>query len=284
MHKLARQIRFAISPFKAIVKGANSYCAKPTADGLSLFFALWVELKGDINKNTGFIVNVADIDRIVRNKAVGIFDEYVKNCLAVAGTATNCGFEQIAQLLSQVWKTIEKDFQPVLSKPALSGIEGVEVQAKIDSLALELMPARKIAIKERMGDMLYFSEKFEFAASHTLWNDKFSDSENEKIFGKCANRKGHGHNYIVEVTIKKPTGGKPLAASDFERIVQQDFISIVDHKNLNADVEHFKKINPTVENIAQFAFKSLKDKLKPLELDCVTVWENDRTFCSFRAD
>ena len=268
MHKLARQIRFAISPFKAIVKGANSYCAKPTADGLSLFFALWVELKGSANKDTGFVVNVADIDRIVRNKAVGIFDEYVKNCLAVAGTATNCGFEQIAQLLSQVWKTIEKDFLP----------------AKIDSLTIELMPARKIGIKERMGNMLYFSEKFEFAASHTLWNDKFSDSEIEKIFGKCANRKGHGHNYIVEVTIKKPTGGKPLAASDFERIVQQDFISIVDHKNLNADVEHFKKINPTVENIAQFAFKSLAGKLKPLQLDCVTVWENDRTFCSFRAD
>ena len=287
MHKLARQIRFAISPFKAIVKGANSYCAKPTADGLSLFFALWVELKGDINKNTGFIVNVADIDRIVRNKAVGIFDEYVKNCLAVAGTATNCGFEQIAQLLSQVWKTIEKDFQPVLSKPALSGIEGVEVQAKIDSLALELMPARKIAIKERMGDMLYFSEKFEFSASHTLWNDKFSDEENEKVFGKCANRKGHGHNYIVEVTIRGLTPGPVpggINAGAFENLVEQQFIRIVDHKNLNVDVKHFKKVSPTVENIAEFAFRSLKDKLKPLLLDCVTVWENDRTFCTFRAD
>jgi 6-pyruvoyltetrahydropterin/6-carboxytetrahydropterin synthase len=267
-------------------QGANSYCAKPTADGLSLFFALWVELTGDTNKDTGFVVNVADIDRIVRDKAVGIFDEFVKQyftssmplpdpqrgskqsgSLALLGTPGG-GFEQIGQLLSKVWQTIEKEFLP----------------AKIDSLTLELMPARKLGIKERQGNMLYISEKFEFAASHTLWNDKFSDEENYKIFGKCANKFGHGHNYIVEVTIKKSTGGEPLKAGDFERIVEQQFIRLVDHKNLNADVEHFKKVNPTVENIAEFAFKSLKDKLKPLQLDCVTVWENDRTFCSFRAE
>jgi len=299
MHKLARQIRFAINPFgDSMQQGANSYCAKPTADGLSLFFALWVELKGSANKDTGFVVNVADIDRTVRDKAVGIFDEYVKQyftssmslpdprrgskqsgSLALLGTPGG-GFEQIGQLLSKVWQTIEKGFLP----------------AKIDSLTLELMPARKFGIKERDGNMLYISEKFEFAASHTLWNDKFSDEENEKVFGRCANRRGHGHNYIVEVTIN-PIRDKALGltvyerpvsnginAGDFERIVDKHFISVVDHKNLNADVEYFKKVNPTVENIAEFAFKSLAGKLKPLQLGCVTVWENDRTFCSFRAD
>jgi 6-pyruvoyltetrahydropterin/6-carboxytetrahydropterin synthase len=146
------------------------------------------------------------------------------------------------------------------------------------------MPARKIAIKEKGGDMLYFSEKFEFSASHTLWNKKFSDKENEKIFGKCANPSGHGHNYIVEVTIKKSLKDKSFKTGAFENIVEKQFIRLVDHKNLNADVKYFKKVNPTVENIAHFAFESLKDKLKPLELDCVTVWENDRTFCSYRTE
>jgi 6-pyruvoyltetrahydropterin/6-carboxytetrahydropterin synthase len=171
--------------------------------------------------------------------------------------------------------------------------------AKVSSLELELSPNRKLGIKLENKDMLYFSEKFEFAASHTLWNDKFSDEENEKVFGKCANKSGHGHNYIVEVTIKKgfaPTpeftlaqaGGRGsdsvLNAGAFESIVEKEFIRLVDHKNLNIDVEHFKKVNPTVENIAQFAFKNLAGKLKPLQLDCITVWENDRTFCSFRAE
>ncbi len=276
MHKLSRQIRFAISPFETTIKGSNSYCAKPATNGLALYFALWVELKGSVNKDTGFVVNVTDIDKIVRNKTVEIFDEFVRDYLAAAangglnprhlGRGLNGGFEQIGQLLSQVWKTIENEFTP----------------AKIDSLAVELMPARKVSIKESGGDMLYFSEKFEFSASHTLWNDKFSDEENERIFGKCANRSGHGHNYIVEVTVKKPAAGEPLKTGDFENIVSSQFIRIVDHKNLNADVEHFKKVNPTVENIAEFAFNSLADKLKPMELDSVTVWENDRTFCCYR--
>ncbi|MGA2915585.1 MAG: 6-carboxytetrahydropterin synthase [Sedimentisphaerales bacterium] len=266
MHKLSRQIRFAIEPFADSAEiGANSYCAKPTSNGLSLFFALWVELAGQTSKNTGFVVNVSDIDKIVREKGIIIFDNFIKNKF---GKREQVTFEQIGQLLSTIWRTIEKDFLP----------------AKISSLFVELMPARKLGIKENGGNMLYFSEKFEFSASHTLWNDKFSDEENEKIFGKCANKCGHGHNYIVEVTIKKSSGGELLKAGDFERTVQQQFINVVDHKNLNADVGHFKKVNPTVENIAEFAFKSLADKLKPMELDCITVWENDRTFCNYRAD
>ena len=278
MVKLARQVRFAVSPFAGSTEGANSYCAKPTADGLSLFFALWVELTGPVNPDTGFVVNVSHIDKIVRDKAVGIFDEFVKNCLAPTPAVGGCSFEQIGQLLSKVWQIIENDFLP----------------AKIDSLIVELTPARKLAIKENGGDMLYFSEKFEFAASHTLWNDKFSDDENYKVFGKCANKSGHGHNYILEVTMhpvrdKASMMPDPLRgvsnginASAFESIVEKDFIRLVDHKNLNTDVAYFKKANPTVENIAEFAFKNLKDKLKPLQLDCITVWENDRTFCTYK--
>jgi 6-pyruvoyltetrahydropterin/6-carboxytetrahydropterin synthase len=262
MHKLVRQVRFAINPFgKSTDLGANSYCAKPTATGLALFFSLWVELKDNANKDTGFVVNVSDIDKIVRNKAVGIFDKFVKS-------HPNNSFEQIGQLLGKVWQTIEKDFLPV----------------KLNYLAVELMPARKLAIKEREGNMLYFSEKFEFSASHTLWNKKFSDDKNSKVFGKCANKCGHGHNYIVEVTVKKPTKGKALKADEFEKIVEKEFIRTVDHKNLNADVPYFKKVNPTVENIAEFAFKKLSNKFKPFELHCVTVWENDRTFCSYREE
>ncbi|MDD5460005.1 MAG: 6-carboxytetrahydropterin synthase [Phycisphaerae bacterium] len=272
MHKLSRQIRFAVSPFaNSLQMGSNSYCAKPTADGLALFFALWVELKGKANADTGFVVNVTDIDKIIREKGIKIFDEFVRNCLAPTPAVGGCSFEQIGQLLSKVWQKIEKDFLP----------------ARIDSLSVELMPARKIGIKEKDGGMLYFSEKFEFSASHTLWNDKLSDDENEKIFGKCANRTGHGHNYIVEVTIKKSQQSRDsngaVKAAVFEQIVNNQFIRLVDHKNLNTDVEYFKKTNPTVENIAEFAFNQLAEKFKPLDLDCVTVWENDRTFCSFRA-
>jgi 6-pyruvoyltetrahydropterin/6-carboxytetrahydropterin synthase len=262
MHLLTRQIRFAIDPFSSSEEmGANSYCAKPTTEGLAYYFTLFVELKSEINKDTGFVVNVAEIDKVVRTKAIVYFRDFVKNC-------SKTGFEQFAKLLNKIWLTIENDFLP----------------AQINSLSLELIPSRKIAIKERTGDMLYFSEKFEFSASHTLWNTKFSEDENFQVFGKCANKCGHGHNYIVEVTIQKATSGKQLFAADYEKIVDKHFISVVDHKNLNQDVDYFKKANPTVENIAEFAFKSLDSKFETAKLDCVTVWENDRTFCSFRRD
>jgi len=263
MHSLSRQIRFAIDPFADSVEiGANSYCAKPTAEGLAFYFSLWVQLESSADKDTGFVVNVSDIDKIIRSKTVGLFHKFVK-------IYSKAGFEQIAKLLGMVWQTIENDFLP----------------AKVSGISVELMPARKITIKERMGDMFYFSEKFEFSASHTLWNTKFSDDENFRVFGKCANRCGHGHNYIIEVTVKKAQRDVlNINAGDYEWIVDEAFVSVVDHKNLNEDVEYFKTANPTVENIAEFAFKSLNGKFGQSKLDSVTVWENDRTFCCFREE
>ncbi|MDD5135078.1 MAG: 6-carboxytetrahydropterin synthase [Phycisphaerae bacterium] len=267
MHKLARQIRFAVDPFAAAGQvGANSYYAKPGADTLALYFALWVELIGRIDADTGFVVNVTDIDRIVRAKAVNIFEEFVKDKFVLKEQIT---FEQIGQLLSTIWIAIENEFTP----------------AKINNLTVELAPARKLGIKERDGNMLYFSEKFDFAASHTLWNKKFSNEQNYDTFGKCANPTGHGHNYIIEVTIKQSRDSNgAVKAGEFETAVQKHFISIVDHKNLNADIEHFATVNPTVENIAEFAFNCLAGKFDSAKLDSVTVWESDRAFCSFRRD
>lgn len=276
MHKLARQIRFAIEPFLSSTDyGANSYCAKPTSNSLSFFFALWVELAGKTHKDSGFVINVSEIDKIIRAKAIKIFDKFIKKYLARRFTA-GFTFEQIGRILSEIWQKTERDFLP----------------AKINSLFAELMPARKLGIKNKGDNMLYFSEKFEFSASHTLWNNKFSEKENEKIFGKCANKKGHGHNYIIEVTIKKSAKQSrdsiravrnQINVGAFERIVEKHFIRLVDHKNLNADVIYFKKVNPTVENISEFAFRILEKKFKTA-LDRVTVWENDRTFSTFTAN
>jgi 6-pyruvoyltetrahydropterin/6-carboxytetrahydropterin synthase len=263
VHKLARQIRFAVNPFAdSPTIGANSYCAKPTTNALGLYLALWVELESEVNPDTGFVVNVVDIDRIVRDNAVKIFDDFIKQKFAVKKEIT---FEDSTGLLSEVWSVLEDKFPP----------------AKISGLTVELMPARKLAIRERNGNMLYFSEKFEFAASHTLWNKKFSDGENDAVFGKCANRTGHGHNYIVEVCVKKSENDKPLNAGEIETIVKKEFIGIVDHKNLNTDVAHFAKVNPTVENISEFAFKNLAGKFSGCSLDSITIWESDRTFCTY---
>ncbi len=130
------------------------------------------------------------------------------------------------------------------------------------------------------------SEKFEFAAMHTLWNDKFDRQHNFELFGKCANPTGHGHNYVIEVTVKAAVEDGDFCVGKFEKIVDDEFIQLVDHKNLNVDVAEFDGRNPTVENIAAFAWEKLTGKFRKTG-DCllfsVTVWETDRTYCTYRS-
>jgi 6-pyruvoyltetrahydropterin/6-carboxytetrahydropterin synthase len=129
--------------------------------------------------------------------------------------------------------------------------------------------------------MAYYSERFEFAAMHKLWNDRFSETKNFEVFGKCANLAGHGHNYVVEVTVRV-ADDHDFDIHGFENIVHEQLINLLDHKSLNKDIEHFKTVNPTMENIAKFSWNQLKDRLGSATLHDVTVWESDRTSCSYR--
>ena len=78
-----------------------------------------------------------------------------------------------------------------------------------------------------------------------------------------------------------PADRNDFGIGDFERIVDDEFIELVDHKNLNADVEQFGKTNPTVENIAGLAWNQLTGKFGQARLHRVTVWETDKTYCSY---
>ena len=263
VHKLARQVRFSINPFlPEEVKGFNSFSSKPAGEGLSLFFELCVELSGEVEPATGFVVNVTDIDRCVRQSVVPIFAERIREDFR---QCKHIGFSGIAELLKSAWGQ-------------LGGRFGT---ARLSKLSLALNPFRKVAVKCEDCKMIYFSEKFEFAATHKLWNEDFSQERNLQIFGKCANPAGHGHNYVVEITVKTPTEGNSFHIGDFEKTVDDEFIKLVDHKNLNVDVTEFSKSNPTVENIAVFAWKRIVGKFGEAVLHCITVWETDKTCCSY---
>ncbi len=263
MHKLVRCVRFSINPFLSEEnEGFNSFVSKPAGEGLSIFLELSVEVVGEVEPATGFVVNVADIDREVREFAVPVFAERIRQDFR---RAQHIGFFAVAELLKSAWNRLTDKFGP----------------AQLSKLSLKLNPFRKVVIKSRDLEMVYFSEKFEFAAMHKLWNNDFSEEQNLKVFGKCANPAGHGHNYIVEVTIKMPVNENGFHISDFERVVDNELIKLVDHKNLNADVSQFSKTNPTVENIAAFAWNRLVGKFGEAALHCVTVWETDKTYSSY---
>jgi 6-pyruvoyltetrahydropterin/6-carboxytetrahydropterin synthase len=264
MHKLFRKVRFSINPFlEEDAAGFNSYCSKPAGDGLAVFFELTVELAGSVDRATGFVVNVTDIDRIVRQFAVPVFSEKIRHWF---GSKKHTGFEQINELL----RTCQRKLSDKFGGKSLS------------RLCLSLNPNRKVAIDCEDENVIYFGEKFDFAATHMLWNKSFSEQENFKLFGKCANPAGHGHNYIVEVMVVAKPGD--LCIADYEKIVDENLVKIVDHKNLNVDVPYFSNVLPTVENIVCFAWEKLNGKFKNAKLHCITVWETDKTYCSYYGD
>lgn len=263
MHKLARQIRFSVDPFfDGPGLESNSYASRPGVEGLGVYLSLWVELAGDVDKDTGFVINVVEIDKVVRQMVVPKFVNLIKNKYR---QEKRIFFLDMFDSLKESWRSLKGKFG----------------QADISKLTLEVSPYRKISIESEQAEMFYFSEKFEFAAMHKLWNDKFSDDRNFEVFGKCANPNGHGHNYTAEITVEKASDGE-LSVQNFEKTVKDEFIEKVDHKNLNEDVDYFKNQLPTVENIVVFAWNCLENKFADARLENITVWETDRTFCTYK--
>lgn len=263
MHRLARQVRFSINPFLSDdCTGSNSFASKPAGEGLAIFLELSVEITGGLAPETGFVVNVVEIDRNVREFIVPIFAERIRRDFR---SGRHIGLAVMAELLKTAWSRLSDKFGPI----------------KLSKLSLKLNPFRAIAIISEDLEMVYFCEKFEFAAMHKLWNDDFSEQKNFEVFGKCANPTGHGHNYVIEVAIKMPAGREDFRIGDFEKTVDDELIKLLDHKNLNADVQHFSRTNPTIENIAAYAWSRLADKFTNAILDHVTVWETDKTYCTY---
>ena len=264
MHTLSRQIRLSIDPFSTEqAMGYNSYASKPGAEGLSFYFSLWVDLESELNPDTGFVVNVSEIDNVVRQK---VFPVFKRDISAAMENKHSLSLTELVDILKLCFKEIDGSFD----------------EQQLVQLQLKLSPFQKISIQAEDAEMFTFSEKFEFSAMHQLWNERFEEKKNVELFGKCANPAGHGHNYILEVSIRQradlEVGG---SVCGFEKVVEEQFLKLVDHKNLNVDVEGFEKQNPTVENLAYFAWEKLDGKFKNGKLAKITVWENDRTFCSY---
>jgi 6-pyruvoyltetrahydropterin/6-carboxytetrahydropterin synthase len=132
--------------------------------------------------------------------------------------------------------------------------------------------------------MVYLTRRAEFSASHYYHNPELSAEENRKIFGKCNNPHGHGHNYMLEVTVK----GKVDARSGFvvdlkqlKEVMNREVIDGLDHRHLNKEVPEFAKKIPTSENLAIAIWERLRPKLKVAQLHRIRVYETEDLFVDF---
>jgi 6-pyruvoyltetrahydropterin/6-carboxytetrahydropterin synthase len=128
--------------------------------------------------------------------------------------------------------------------------------------------------------------KEHFNAAHRLHNPDWSEEQNEMVFGKCNNKYYHGHNYNLIVRVVgeiDPQTGYVIDMKVLSDLIKAHVTDPFDHKNLNLDVEDFKHLNPTAENIAVVIFNRLRphiDQDKDLQ---IKLYETERNFVEYPA-
>ena len=129
--------------------------------------------------------------------------------------------------------------------------------------------------------------KEHFNAAHRLFNSDWNDEKNAEVFGKCNLPNYHGHNYDLIVKLSgeiDPETGYVIDTKILKQIIRENVIDKLDHKNLNLDVEEFKTLNPTAENIAIVSWQILRKGLpQSLELKIV-LFETERNFVEYSGE
>ncbi len=134
--------------------------------------------------------------------------------------------------------------------------------------------------------MIYITRKEHFNAAHKLYNPHWSDKENLKAFGKCANPNFHGHNYEIYVTIKgkiDPETGFVMNLFDLSDILKKEVVEKLDHKNLNLEIDYFQQTLPSIENLCIFVWNILEPKIKVhgAQLHCIKIQETDNNYAEY---
>ncbi len=132
--------------------------------------------------------------------------------------------------------------------------------------------------------MILLTRKAEFSSAHFYWNPAWSEAENQRVFGKCANRQGHGHNYTLEVTVEgniDPASGFVVDLKLLKEILEREVVSVYDHRHLNHEVPEFSTTIPTTENIAVAIWRRLVGKIPNARLQRVRVYEMPDLFADF---
>ncbi|HCN37923.1 MAG: 6-carboxytetrahydropterin synthase [Ignavibacteria bacterium] len=136
--------------------------------------------------------------------------------------------------------------------------------------------------------MIFITRREHFSCSHKLENPDLNLNENKEIFGKCNNF--HGHNYYLEVTLTgevNPKSGYVMDLKKLKEIIHSEILNKIDHQYLN-ELEMFKGIIPTTENMAMVFWKILKEKIKgdgnPVKLFSIKLYETEKNYVEFRGE
>lgn len=207
---------------------------------------------GEIDPETGMVINIKDVDAVLRSQVVGLLhgrllDEEVPQLRGLLPTLEN--------LVSFCWQQCA---------PALPAV------GRLVRVTLWPTPTLKVELSHLPATlekpMLTVTRFYDFSASHRLHSLALSDRENAEIFGKCNWENGHGHNYEIEVTLAgdpDARAGQLWDGQRLDKIVTEEILEPYDHKHLNYDTFAFRDLNPTSENLTLVIWNSLSPPLAP---------------------
>jgi 6-pyruvoyltetrahydropterin/6-carboxytetrahydropterin synthase len=277
MHYLTRLVEFEASHryWNPAFSEADNHrtfgkCVSPYGHGHN--YVLRVTLAGHPDPRTGMVINIKDLDRILKtvsnefdHKFINLDHPAFHDRIPTTENLVTYLRDRIADTLCthstdryMLWRvTLYED--PTLWADVYNG-EG--------------------------RHMVSLTKTFTFSAAHRLHSPALSEDENRTVFGKCNNLHGHGHNYELEVTVRgdiDPRTGMIIDLATLMQIVHQEVIERFDHKHLNEDTAEFRTLNPTGENIARVIWTLLKPRLGA-QLTRVGVWETPKNFFEYRGE
>lgn len=224
-------------------------------------YVLEVTVKGNLDFQSGMVVNITDVDRIVKQV---VLEELDGKFLNREHSFFKTHIPTTENIVTYIWSALKDRF----------------ADCKLHKIVLHENPF----LLSQKGEtaMIQLTRKYHFSAAHRLHSDHLSEEENKKIFGKCNNFYGHGHNYILEVTVEgevDPVTGMIVDLAELDKAVEQEIISKFDHKHLNLDTEEFKEKNPTAE-VMTITFWDLLQAHVP-GLTKIGLWETGKNYFEY---
>ncbi len=226
-------------------------------------YVLDVTVEGAVDQSTGMVVNIKLIDDILKARIVSQFD----------GKSIN---DEIPYFLTRS-SSLENLLQYVANDLSEPGALPQEV--RLVSVRLEEMPTFFAELYlDQDPPMITLTRTYEFAASHRLHSLALSDLENLELFGKCNNPAGHGHNYVLEVSVTgdpDTSTGMLVNLEELDKVIEERVVDRYDHKNLNVDLPELVGKTTTSEVVAVEIFRLLQGHL-PVKLQRVRLHETAR--------
>ncbi|MFN8218990.1 MAG: 6-carboxytetrahydropterin synthase [Fimbriimonadales bacterium] len=234
-------------------------------------YVLEVTTKGSVDPVTGMVVNIKRIDDILQERIVKRYDQKSLNDEAPE-------FASRPPSVENILLTVKDHLAELPAEAELAGLKLEETPLLYGELERVQNPPQSWRMT--------LTRVYEFAAAHRLDVPSLSHAENLELFGKCNNPMGHGHNYVLEVTVEgepNPLTGMLADIGTIDTVVEREVVDRYDHKNLNEDIEEFQGKPTTSEIVAQTIWSRLNGKL-PAKLSRIRLFETARNVFEIRAE